>query len=95
MDLQRAANRAVFDGLAAYERRHGWRGHLQNVLAGDVTLANYQHPDWDSEPEVNSYVHALVVAVTPSFSDGQIWPLLRDAHARRCRLDPPQARRTS
>ena len=62
MDMQRAANRAVFDGLAAYERRHGWRGHLQNVLTGDVTLANYQHPDWDSEPEVNSYVHALVVA---------------------------------
>jgi penicillin-binding protein 1A len=66
MDLQRAANRAVFDGLAAYERRHGWRGHLQNVLGGDVTLANYQHPDWDSDPEVNSYVHALVTGVTPS-----------------------------
>ena len=64
MDLQRAANRAVFDGLAAYERRHGWRGHLQNILAGDVTLANYQHPDWDSDPEVNGYVHALVTAVT-------------------------------
>jgi penicillin-binding protein 1A len=66
MDLQRAANRSVFDGLAAYERRHGWRGRLQNILNGDVTLANYQHPDWDSDPEVNSYVHALVVAVSPS-----------------------------
>ena len=66
MDLQRAANRAVFDGLAAYERRHGWRGHLQNVLGGDVTLANYHHPDWDSDPEVNGYVHALVTAVTPA-----------------------------
>ena len=39
MDLQRAANRALLDGLAAYERRHGWRGRLQNVLTGDVTLA--------------------------------------------------------
>jgi penicillin-binding protein 1A len=66
MDLQRAANRAVFDGLAIYERRHGWRGHLQNVLTGDVTLANYQHPDWDSEPEVNGYVHALVLASSPA-----------------------------
>ncbi len=66
MDLQRAANRAVFDGLAAYERRHGWRGRLQNVLAGEVTLANYQDPDWDSDPEVNGYVHALVLAVTPA-----------------------------
>src|SRR5882672_2200108 len=59
MDLQRAANRAVFEGLAAYERRHGWKGHLQNVLTGDVTLGNYQHLDWDREPEVNSYIHAL------------------------------------
>lgn len=64
VDMQRAANRAVFDGLAAYERRHGWRSRLENVLSGDVTLANYQHPDWDSEPEVNSYVHALVVTVS-------------------------------
>src|SRR6185295_3991726 len=24
-DMQRAANKAVLDGLAAYERRHGWR----------------------------------------------------------------------
>src|SRR5450432_604612 len=47
MDLQRAANQAVLDGLAAYERRHGWRGRLENVLSRDVTLTNYQHPDWD------------------------------------------------
>ena len=68
MDLQRAANRAVFEGLAAYERRHGWKGHLQNVLTREVTLANYQHPDWDSGPEVNSYVHAMVVAVSPTLA---------------------------
>jgi len=65
MDLQRAANQAVFDGLAAYERRHGWKGHLENVLSKEVTIANYQHPDWDDEPEVNGYVHALVTAVAP------------------------------
>src|SRR5271154_1052583 len=65
MDLQRAANQSVLDGLAAYERRHGWKGHLENVLTGDVTLASYQHPDWDEEPEVNGYVHALVTAVAP------------------------------
>src|SRR5260370_38291492 len=47
MDLQRAANSAVLDGLAAYERRHGLKGHLQNVLTGEVSLGNYQHLDWD------------------------------------------------
>jgi penicillin-binding protein 1A len=65
MDLQRAANQAVLDGLAAYERRHGWKAHLENVLNGNATLASYQHPDWDDEPEVNGYVHALVTAVAP------------------------------
>src|SRR6201984_1705123 len=29
MNLQRAANQAVLDGVAAYERRHGWEGTLQ------------------------------------------------------------------
>ncbi len=66
MDLQRTANQAVLDGLAAYERRHGWKGHLENVLTGGVTLASYQHPDWEDEPEVNGYIHGLVTAVTPA-----------------------------
>jgi penicillin-binding protein 1A len=65
MDLQRTANQAVLDGVAACERRHGWKGHLQNVLNGNITLENYSHPDWDDEPEVNGYVHALVMATAP------------------------------
>jgi penicillin-binding protein 1A len=63
MDLQRTANHSVLDGLAVYERRHGWKGHLENVLTNDVTLANYHHPDWDDEIEVNGYVHAVVTTV--------------------------------
>src|SRR6185503_14602568 len=65
MDLQAAANRAVLDGLAAYERRHGWRGHLENVLLEGETLTSYKHPDWDEPLEVNTYSHALVTAVWP------------------------------
>src|SRR5580693_5021849 len=57
MDLQKAANKAVANGVAAYERRHGWKDSLNNVLTPKVTLANYQHPDWDDEPEVEGYVH--------------------------------------
>src|ERR1700722_6591889 len=53
MDLQRAANQAVLDGLAVYERRHGWKDHLDNVWGGNMALAGYQHPDWDEEPELN------------------------------------------
>src|SRR5271170_3917956 len=65
MDLQRAANRAVWDGLAVYERRHGWKAHLENILAEGASLTEYQHLDWELEPEINGYMHALVTAVAP------------------------------
>jgi penicillin-binding protein 1A len=64
MDLQKSARKALLDGLAAYERRHGWHGKLQNVLAQGQKLDKYEDPDWDAEPEVNSYVHALVTRVS-------------------------------
>ena len=62
VDLQKAANQSVLDGLAAYERRHGWKGHLENVVAAGSSLDKYQHPDWEDEPEVNGYIHALVTS---------------------------------
>ena len=62
VDLQRAANQSVLDGLAAYERRHGWKGHLENVVAEGAAVDKYFHPDWDDEPEVNGYIHALVTS---------------------------------
>lgn len=66
MDLQKAANRAVLDGLAAYERRQKWRGNLVNVLALKQHVDDYQDPDWEQEPEVDGYMHALVSAVSPA-----------------------------
>jgi penicillin-binding protein 1A len=66
MDMQRAANQAVLDALAAYERRHGWKGKLPNVVAQGESMSTYQHPDWDDPPEVNGYTHVLVTAVLPA-----------------------------
>jgi penicillin-binding protein 1A len=62
VDLQRSANQAVLDGLAVYERRHGWKGHLENIVAEGSAVDKYQHPDWDDEPEMNGYIHALVTS---------------------------------
>ena len=62
VDLQKAANQAVLDGLAAYERRHGWKGHLENVVADGGVIEKFSHPDWDDETEVSGYVHALVTS---------------------------------
>jgi penicillin-binding protein 1A len=66
MDLERAANQAVLDHLAAYERRHGWKGHLQNILGSGTSLAAYEHPDWEDDPEPGGYTHALVTSVSPA-----------------------------
>jgi penicillin-binding protein 1A len=66
LDLQQIANRAVDDHLAIYERRHGWKGQLENVLAsGDSTLADYRHPDWAVTSGTGDYVHALVTRTLP------------------------------
>src|SRR5437588_3155929 len=62
VDMQKAANQAVIDGLAASERRHGWKDHLENVIAEGLVLEKYSHPDWDDEPEANGYIHALVTS---------------------------------
>jgi penicillin-binding protein 1A len=68
VELQKAANQAILDGLAAYERRHGWKGHLENVADDSKALQKYSHPDWDDEPEVNGYVHALVTSAGPGIA---------------------------
>ena len=71
LDLQQSANRAVADGLATYERRHGWvgaegPGKLENVLAAGGSLDSYKHPDWAMKTRPGDYVHALVTHVSPA-----------------------------
>ena len=65
LDLQKAANQSVLDGLAAYERRHGWKGHLKNVIQSGLSLDKYQHPDWNQPISEGTYIHALVTEVGP------------------------------
>ncbi|HET9695850.1 MAG TPA: PBP1A family penicillin-binding protein, partial [Terriglobales bacterium] len=64
--LQLAANQAVLDGLAAYERRHGWKANLPNVIAEGTDIDKYEHPDWDKPIHAGTYLHALVTQVTPT-----------------------------
>ena len=66
LDLQRAANKAVLDGTAAYEKRHGWKGPLENILSTGVELDSYKHPDWTRPVKDGAYSHALVTDVAPS-----------------------------
>ena len=68
LELQKTANLAVLDGLAAYEHRHGWKGSLLNVVANGESLTGYAHVDWDNEMAPGNYVHALVTSVSPQYA---------------------------
>ncbi len=63
LDLQRVANKAVLDGAAAYERRHGWKARLQNIVLAGQDVDSYTHPDWVQPVVPGAYVHGVVTAV--------------------------------
>src|ERR1700727_1382975 len=64
LDLQTVANKAILDGTATYERRHGWKGHVPNVVLEGVDIESYRHPDWVQPVEKGSYVHGVVTTVS-------------------------------
>jgi len=67
--MQRAANLAVRDGLHSYDRRHGWRGGLPNILKDNLgTLETFEDDDWRRLIEKGSYVTGLVMAVDDKYA---------------------------
>jgi penicillin-binding protein 1A len=75
LPLQQTANRAVLDGLAAYERRRGWIGHLLNVRASGESLDSFRHPDWSLPISPGAYLHGIVVGIL----EGRVTVKLGDA----------------
>src|SRR5580700_3940847 len=61
--MQRAANQSIRDGLHSYDRRHGWRGDLPNILRDNLgKLDAYEDEDWRHPIEKGSYVTGLVLS---------------------------------
>jgi len=62
--MQEAANQAIRDGLHAYDRRHGWRSGLPNVIHDNLgKIDTYEDDDWRRPIEKGSYVTGLAMAV--------------------------------
>ncbi|HEY4899261.1 MAG TPA: PBP1A family penicillin-binding protein [Terriglobales bacterium] len=74
VEMQKAANLAVLDGLAAYEHRHGWKGSLLNIVANGESPAGYRHVDWDGDLSAGNFVHALVTTVGPQYATIKFGP---------------------
>jgi penicillin-binding protein 1A len=64
IQMQKAANEAIHDGLHIYDRRHGWRGKLANILKDNLgKLDTYEDDDWRHPIEKGNYVTGLILAV--------------------------------
>ena len=64
IQMQKAANQAIRDGLHSYDRRHGWRGKLPNILKDNLgKLDTYEDDDWRHAIDKGGYVTGLVLAV--------------------------------
>jgi penicillin-binding protein 1A len=93
--MQKAADQAVRDGLHSYDRRHGWRGNLPNILQNNLgSLDKYQNDDWHSAPQKGDYITGLVTVVQPTFATikiGQYRAMLTPADfSWTGRKSPPQ-----
>jgi len=75
IQMQKAANQAIRDGLHSYDRRHGWRGKLPNILKDNLgKLDSYEDEDWRHAVEKGSYVTGLVMAVDDKSATIKIGP---------------------
>ena len=73
--MQRAANQSIRDGLHAYDRRHGWRGKLDNILRQQSdTLDSYENEDWRWPINRGDYITGLVTAVDSKAATIKIGP---------------------
>src|SRR5216684_5988274 len=75
ISMQRAANQSIRDGLHGYDRRHGWRGDLPNILRDNLgTLSAYEDEDWRHPIEKGNYVTGLVLSVEEKNATIKIGP---------------------
>jgi len=64
--LQEIANRALEHGLRTYDKRHGWRKPLRNVLNEKRAAAEFDDERWHRPIAVGDVVPAVVVAAPKS-----------------------------
>jgi penicillin-binding protein 1A len=75
IQMQRAANQAIRDGLHIYDRRHGWRDKLANILKDNLgNLNSYEDDDWHRAIEKGGYVTGLILAVDEKSATIKIGP---------------------
>ena len=84
IELQRAANRAVSEGLRALDKRHGFRGARRNVLSGDDAVPSveaFAHPRWRYSVAAGDMAPAVVTGTTADTIQVRVGPHAADIDA--------------
>jgi penicillin-binding protein 1A len=84
IDLQRAANQAVSEGLRAVDKRHGFRGARRNVLRGDDAVESidaFEHFRWRLPLAEGDMVPAVVTETTADAIRVRVGPHAADIDA--------------
>ena len=84
IDLQRAANKAVSEGLRVVDKRHGFRGARRNVLAGDGAVESvdaFEHFRWRLPIAEGDMVPAVVTETTADTIRVRVGPHAADIDA--------------
>src|SRR5262249_2845217 len=64
VEMQKAADTAIRNGLRVYDKRHGWRGAERNLLdEGVQDLYMVSLPDWKLPIRTNAIVPGVVVSM--------------------------------
>ncbi len=67
IEMQKAARQSLREGLRSYDKKHGWRGPVDNVLdKPDLTVDTYSHPSWRVPPHPGDIMIGLVQNVEGS-----------------------------
>src|SRR5215471_3279055 len=62
VEMQKAADAAIRNGLRIYDKRHGWRGADRNLLdEGVANLETVELPDWKLPIRTNDIVPGIVL----------------------------------
>lgn len=61
IDMQRAAQNALRNGLRSYDKKRGWRGPIENILdSATQSLESYKHSSWRKPLHPEDIVVGLV-----------------------------------
>jgi penicillin-binding protein 1A len=63
VELQRAANRALDDGLRRLDKLRGYRGPARNVVEEGLDVETMHDSRWDRDPEIDDIMPAVVTRV--------------------------------